>query len=442
MKISVLGTGYVGLSTGVCLAEIGHFVTCIDINQHKIGQLCQGKSPIYEPFLENLLLKNADEGRLKFTSSYLNGLEGTDIIILAVGTPQSEDGSADLSYIMKCAKDIAPHLTDGVTVVIKSTVPVGTNELVEKIIMSHCNNDITINMASNPEFLRQGSAINDTLHPDRIIIGANSKKVADKIEEMYLPLKAPIIKTSIRSAELIKYASNAFLATKISYINQIANLCEMVGADVNDIALGMGTDKRIGLSFLQAGIGYGGSCFPKDVKALHLTAEKHGIQFSLLKETMRINDEQQELLVKKAKKRFGSLKSKKIALFGLSFKPNTDDMREAPSIKIVRLLSNEGANVVAYDPVATHNAREVLGNMISYANSPEEAILDADAVFIVTDWDEFKHLNITNILKKMRCPIIFDGRNCLDESMLHLLEIGEYYPVGRPSVIFSNQKSD
>ncbi|MBS4199356.1 UDP-glucose/GDP-mannose dehydrogenase family protein [Bacillus sp. FJAT-49732] len=440
MKISILGTGYVGLSTGVCMAEIGHYVTCIDINQQKINQLRQGFSPIYEPNLENLLQKNTKAGRLTFTTSHQEGLDSAEIIIIAVGTPQGEDGSPDLSYIIQCAKDISPYLTDGAIVVIKSTVPVGTNENIQKIIMNRCNRESTIKMASNPEFLRQGTAINDTLHPDRIIIGANKKEVAEKVGEMYLPLNAPMIMTSIRSAEMIKYASNAFLATKLSYINEIANLCEKVGADVTDIAVGMGADKRIGESFLQAGIGYGGSCFPKDVKALELTANQHGIHFSMLKETMRINNEQQVILVTKAKKRFGHLRARKIALLGLSFKPNTDDMRDAPSIKIAKSLANEGAEVIAYDPVANSNARKILGNTINYASSVEDAAIDADAIFIVTDWDEIKHLDV-NILKKMRWPIIFDGRNCLDENIINALDIVEYYPVGRPSIIHPHQQT-
>lgn len=435
MKISVLGTGYVGLSTGVCLAEIGHDVVCIDVDQKKIETLKQGKSPIYEPGLEDLLSRNYDAGRLRFTTSHQEGISKAEIIIIAVGTPQSEDGRADLSFLEQAAKDLAEHIARDTIVVIKSTVPVGTNEYFEQLLADHLKKKVEIQMVSNPEFLRQGSAIMDTMEADRIIIGTEHKEAAEKIKEMYRPLNVPFLLTNVKSAEVIKYASNAFLATKISFINEIANLCEAVGADVEDVAIGMGKDKRIGMAFLNAGIGYGGSCFPKDVKALLHSSRQHGIPFSLLEETIAINDHQHQLLVKKAIKRLGDLKGKKIAMLGLAFKPETDDMREAPSIKMVNALTELGAEVTAYDPVAQVNASKVIGNKIKYAASAIEAAAHADALFIVTEWKEFQQLNLPNLVKCMKQPVIFDGRNCLAEESIRACEKIEYYPVGRQTIV-------
>ncbi|TKI86821.1 UDP-glucose dehydrogenase family protein [Bacillus mycoides] len=434
MKITILGTGYVGLSTGICLSEIGHSVICIDTDEQKIKSLNQGISPIYEPGLEILLTQNAAAGRLLFTTSHREALNGAEIIIIAVGTPQIEDGRADLSYLEQAAKDIAANLVQNAVIVLKSTVPVGTNELIKKIMVDICNENVTLEMVSNPEFLRQGSAIMDTLKPDRIIIGSENEEVAKKVQEMYLPLNAPFLLTSIKSAEMIKYASNAYLATKISFINEIANLCEVIGADVKDVVKGMGKDKRIGEAFLQPGIGYGGSCFPKDVKALLHTAKLHGIPFSLLKETVAINDFQQELLVTKAINRLKDLKGKKITILGLAFKPETDDMREAPSIKIAHLLVKLGAEVVAYDPAAIDNAKKILGDTIKFATSILEATVDADAIFIVTEWNEFRCLELEELIKIMRQPIIFDGRNCIEENLIRACKKIEYYPIGRPAI--------
>lgn len=435
MKIAVLGTGYVGLSTGVCLSEIGHNIICIDTDEQKIKSLRQGISPIYEPGLENLLIQNAAAGRLLFTTSHREALNGAEIIIIAVGTPQMEDGGADLSYIVQAAKDIAANLVQSSVVVIKSTVPVGTNDFIKSIIEEHCNESVTFNMVSNPEFLRQGSAVMDTMQADRIIIGSEDDEAAKKVQEMYRPLNVPFILTSIRSAEMIKYASNAFLATKISFINEVANLCGVVGADVKDVAKGMGKDKRIGEAFLQPGIGYGGSCFPKDVKALLHTANLNGVHFSLLKETVAINDFQQELLVTKAINRFGDLKGKKVAMLGLAFKPETDDMRESPSIKIARSLTKLGAEVVAYDPVAVDNAKKILGDTIRFASTVREAAVNADAVFIVTEWKEFRLLDLKTLMTTMRRPIVFDGRNCLEEDRIRACKKIEYYPIGRPAIV-------
>jgi UDPglucose 6-dehydrogenase len=433
MKIAVLGTGYVGLSTGVCLSQIGHHVTCIDINEQKINQLLQGISPIYEPGLEDLLTANMGAGRLHFTTSLSEALADIEIIVVAVGTPQGDDGAADLSYLVQAAKDLSAYITRDTIVVIKSTVPVGTNDFVRKMIEDQCG--FPVKMVSNPEFLRQGSAIEDTLKADRIIIGSENREAAGKIRDMYQPLNVPVILTSTRSAEMIKYASNAFLATKISYINEIANLCEAVGADVTDVARGMGQDKRIGEAFLNAGIGYGGSCFPKDVKALLHTAGLNGVEFPLLKETIAINEYQRKLLVAKAVRRFGGLKGKKIALLGLAFKPETDDMREAPSIPISEALTAFGAEVVAYDPVATENARKIIGDKIRYAGSIDEAIFEADAVFILTEWNEIKGLDVAKMVEKMKEAIIFDGRNCLSEEKIRTCSSVEYYPIGKPPII-------
>jgi len=435
MKVAVFGTGYVGLSTGVCLAEIGHEVVCIDVDERKIDLLKEGKSPIYEPRLEELLIKNSIEGRLAFTASHQQGLREAEIIIIAVGTPQSDDGQADLSFLEQAAKDLARHIVQDGIVVVKSTVPVGTNEYLKQLLLGQLKNNIEIKMVSNPEFLRQGSAIQDTLKADRIIIGSDDEGASEKIRKMYRPLNVPFLLTDVKSAEMIKYASNAFLATKISFINGIANLCEATGADVEDVAEGMGYDKRIGLAFLKAGIGYGGSCFPKDVKALLHTSRQLGIPFTLLEETIAINDQQQKLLVDKAMKRFGELKGKKIAMLGLSFKPNTDDMREAPSIKIAQALSAFGAEVAACDPVAANNARKVIGDAITYMDSAMEAAKGADALFIVTEWEEFRQLEFEALVAVMKQPIIFDGRNCLDEAGLKACGTIEYYPVGRPAVI-------
>lgn len=435
MKIAILGTGYVGLSTGVCLSEIGHNVVCIDTDVQKIKRLNKGDSPIYEPGLNNLLTQNTTAGRLQFTTSHREGLNGAEIIIIAVGTPQREDGGANLSYLEQAAKDIAANLVRSAVIIVKSTVPVGTTELIEKILLERCKDRVKFEIVSSPEFLRQGSAIRDTLKPDRIIIGSKNEEAAKKVQEMYQPLNAPFLLTNIKSAEMIKYASNAFLATKISFINEVSNLCEVVGANVEDVAKGMGKDKRIGEDFLKPGIGYGGSCFPKDVKALLHTAKLNGVDLSLLKETIAINDVQQELLVKKARNRLTDLKGKKITMLGLAFKPETDDMREAPSIKIARVLTKLGAEVIAYDPVATDNAKNILGDTIKYESSVYRATWGADAIFIVTEWNEFRHLDLDVLMQIMKQPIIFDGRNCLEESRIRTCKTIEYYPMGKPAIL-------
>lgn len=435
MKITVIGTGYVGLSTGVCLSEIGHHVTCMDVDEKKINLLRQGISPIYEPGLDQLITKNTTSGNLLFTTSHQEGLKNAEIIIISVGTPQKDNGAADLSYLIQAAKDISTNLDHDAIIILKSTVPVGTNDYLKNIFQEYARKEITLEMASNPEFLRQGSAVKDTMQADRIVIGTDKEEVASIIEKMYSPLQVPILKTTIKSAEMIKYASNAFLATKISFINEIANLCEAVDADVMAVSQGMGMDNRIGEAFLQPGIGYGGSCFPKDVKALLHTAKLNGMDFALLQDTININENQQKRLVTKALQRFGNLKGKKIALLGLSFKPETDDMREAPSIKIAQLLNNHGAKVFAYDPVASSNAKKVIGDTIYYVDSVKDAIQKADALFIVTEWKEFKELDLVKVTSSMKQPIIFDGRNCFEENQIKACKKIEYYPIGKPETI-------
>lgn len=435
MRVAILGTGYVGLSTGVCLADIGHLVTCIDIDEGKIHKLKQGISPIYEPGMEELLQKNIAANRLFFTNSLKEGIAGSEVVIIAVGTPESDDGSADLSALEHAAIDLAKQLERDTIIVLKSTVPVGTNDRIERLMKRYLRPAVSIAMISNPEFLREGSAVRDTMQGDRIVIGYRDDKAAQIVAAMYAPLQIPILYTSIRSAEMIKYVSNAFLATKISFINEIAALCEKVGADIIDVARGMGMDGRIGPQFLQAGIGYGGSCFPKDVQALVATSKENEMEFALLQETMAINRRQRERFVTKIKQRFGyDLHDKKLAMLGLAFKPNTDDIRESPALPIARELVNAGATVHVYDPIAMENTRKALGTLVQYADTIWEAVSGADAVLIITDWQEFIDLDWEKVLPIMKEPIIFDGRNCLAVEQLTTVNRYEYYPVGRPDI--------
>jgi UDPglucose 6-dehydrogenase len=433
MKITVVGTGYVGLVTGVCLSDIGHEVTCIDVDENKVSRMANGLSPIYEPGLEDIMKRNIEDGRLRFTTNHQDGFENTDVIYIAVGTPQKKDGKANLLYIERVAQDIAENISKNVIVVTKSTVPVGTNEYIKSIILKNLDSNLQIDIVSNPEFLREGSAVYDTFHGDRIIIGAENEISAKVIEDINKPFGIPIYKTDIRSAEMIKYASNAFLATKISFINEISNICEKLDANIEDVAYGMGLDQRIGSQFLNAGIGYGGSCFPKDTNALVQIAGNVEHDFELLKSVIKVNNNQQHLLVEKAKERFGTLVDKQIAILGLAFKPNTDDMREAPSIVITEKLINEGAKVIAYDPVATENARVNLPNKVDYANSIEQAISNAETVFILTDWEEIKLFNLEKFSELMKIPVVFDGRNCFDLETIQKHNI-EYHSIGRPVI--------
>ncbi|OAS88179.1 MULTISPECIES: UDP-glucose dehydrogenase family protein [Metabacillus] len=433
MKIAVVGTGYVGLVTGTCLSEIGHTVMCIDIDQNKVNKMREGISPIYEPGLDELMIKNIEEKRLFFTTNHSEGFENVDVIYIAVGTPEREDGSANLSFVEQVAKDIASHIEKDVIVVTKSTVPVGTNDWIKSVIQNNLVNNVKVDIVSNPEFLREGAAIYDSFNGDRIVVGAENVTAANTIGELNKPFGIPVFKTDIRSAEMIKYAANAFLATKISFINEISNICEKVGANVEDVANGMGQDNRIGSQFLNAGIGYGGSCFPKDTKALVQIAGNVDYEFELLKGVIHVNQKQQEILLNKLDDRFDSLEGKKIAVLGLAFKPNTDDMREAASIVITKYLIEKGANVVAYDPVAMENAKKILDLNVNYASNTIEALKDADVALILTEWNEFKDLEIGSFEKNMKLPVIFDGRNCYDPKIVENFHV-EYHSMGRPSI--------
>lgn len=431
MNIAVVGTGYVGLVTGVSLSEIGHKVTCIDIDQSKVEKMRQGFSPIYEPGLSELMKKNIADDRLFFTTDHQQGFKEADVIYIAVGTPENSDGSANLMFIEQVAKDIAHNINQDTIVVTKSTVPVGTNAKIKQIIEEELINKVKVDIVSNPEFLKEGSAIYDSFNGDRIVIGAENDEASAVIEKVNEPFGVPVYKTDIKSAEMIKYASNAFLATKISFINEISNICELLGANIEDVAKGMGLDQRIGSQFLKAGIGYGGSCFPKDTKALIQIAGNVNYDFELLKGVVNVNKKQQGLLIQKLFDRMPSIKGKRIAVLGLAFKPNTDDMREAASIIITDELIKQGAEVVAYDPIATKNAKSVLKAEVTYTSSPEEAINNSDAVLIVTEWDEIKGIN-PEAFKTMIYPLVIDGRNCfnLDEMKNHFIE---YHSVGRPT---------
>jgi UDPglucose 6-dehydrogenase len=436
VRISVAGTGYVGLVTGVCLAEIGHKVTCVDIDVKKVALLNKGVSPIYEPGLEELMKKNVQTGRLAFTADSSSAYGESEIIFIAVGTPENEDGSANLTYVEAAAVQIAEQIQNDVIIVVKSTVPVGTNEHILEIVNQHKLPSIHAEVASNPEFLREGSAIHDTFHGDRIVIGSRSVIAGDTLEEIYRPLGIPVVRTDIRSAEMIKYAANAFLATKISFINEIANICEKLGADIEDVAEGIGKDARIGSQFLKAGIGYGGSCFPKDTKALVQLAGNVQHKFDLLNSVITVNNRQPLKLIKSAKKHLGSLEGKKIALLGLAFKPNTDDVREAASLVIAKELVKKGAVVTGYDPIALNEARKVLKESITYSDNLAEAITNADAAFIVTEWDEVRTVPMNIYLEKMNTPILIDGRN-----IYQLRDIPEwmtYVSVGRKEMIKTN----
>lgn len=431
MKIAVIGTGYVGLVTGVALSEIGHAVTCIDVDPSKVKRLSKGIPTIYEPGLEELIKKNISSGNLCFTSEHQNGLPDAEVVYIAVGTPQRADGAANLDYVEQAALDIAANIKRDIIVVIKSTVPVGTNFHIKNLINQHTTNGVQVKIASNPEFLREGSAVKDTFHGDRIVIGAEDTETAEVLEQINKPFETPIVKTDISSAEMIKYSSNAFLATKISFINEIANLCESMDANVEEVAKGMGLDHRIGPDFLKAGIGYGGSCFPKDTNALVQLAGNANHEFNLLKSVIEVNNNQQVLLLDKIMNRFGNIQGKRVAVLGLAFKPNTDDLRESPALVMIPKLVSLGANVIAYDPIAVDNAKKQLGTEIIYTDSLDVALKNADFTVIITDWPEVKNADLSIYHKLMKEPIVFDGRNCysLDEVKQATIE---YYSIGRP----------
>ena len=435
MKIAVVGTGYVGLVTGTCFAETGNHVTCVDINEEKVKQMQAGIIPIYEPGLEDLFKRNTEEGRLDFTTSLQEGIAGAKVIFLALPTPPGADGSADLKYILQVADDLGPLLSEYAVIIDKSTVPVGTSEKVHSAIAKKAKVDFDV--VSNPEFLREGVAVEDFMKPDRVVIGTQSERAKDLMSRLYAPLVRqgnPIIFMDERSAELTKYAANAFLATKITFMNEIANLCELVGANVDEVRKGIGTDSRIGKRFLFAGIGYGGSCFPKDVQALAKTSTENDYEFKILDSVMKVNENQKTKLIPQIQKHFkGDLQGKKIAMWGLAFKPYTDDIREAPSLYNIDALLGLGASVSAYDPEAMGHVKNILGDKITFTKNPYEALEGADALFIVTEWPQFRTPDFDRMDSLLKNKVIFDGRNLYE--LNQMAELGyTYYSIGRQTI--------
>jgi len=418
LDLAVIGTGYVGLVTGACLSDVGHNVTCVDIDESKIEKLNQGISPIYEPGIEELIEKNAKAGRLSFTTDFANAVKKSKVIFIAVGTPPKDNGEADLSYVENVARGIAEAATETKIVVEKSTVPVETGEKIKQVLEHYNPHNVKFEVVSNPEFLREGSAIEDFSNPDRVVIGTDSEDARNTMREIYKPLTENILFTDIRSAEIIKHASNSFLATKISFINAVANVCEKTGANIEHVAKGMGLDNRIGKSFLNAGIGYGGFCFPKDVDAFVRLSEKNGYDFAILKEVQNVNRAQRVAFVKKIESSMWILKGKKVAVLGLAFKPNTDDMRFAPSIDIINNLLLEGASVSAYDPQARENAKEIFGDKIELCDSIYETLKDAEALILLTEWKEFGEIDFEKVKELMKGKFVIDGRNFFDEAKL------------------------
>lgn len=436
MKITIVGTGYVGLVSGTCFAEVGIDVTCVDVNQSKIENLKNGISPIYEPGLDIMIARNVEKNRLMFTTDLSSCVNDSDVIFIAVGTPPDEDGSADLKYVLEVAHTIGQHMNRHLLVATKSTVPVGTAHKVRNAIQKELDIrklHINFDVASNPEFLKEGDAINDFMKPDRIVVGVESAIAEEIMTKLYKPFTLnghPVIFMDVPSSEMTKYAANSLLATKISFINDLANLCEIVGADVNMVRKGIGSDTRIGNKFLYPGIGYGGSCFPKDVKALIKTADKNGYPMRILKAVEDVNDDQKLILFSKLKKYYaGKLKGMTIALWGLSFKPQTDDMREAPSLVLIEKLLKAGCKVKAYDPVAMDETKRRLGDAVILCKDPYEAVMDADALFLVTEWTEFRYPNWTVVKKLLKKPVVFDGRNIYDRQELQKLDF-DYYCIG------------
>jgi len=440
MKITMVGTGYVGLVTGSCFAEIGIDVTCVDIDQQKIENLKKGILPIYEPGLEELVKRNHEKERLKFSTELAKNLDGVDVVFGAVGTPPDEDGSADLKYVLGVAREVGQNMNDYLLMVTKSTVPVGTAEKVRAAIQEELDRrgvNIPFDVASNPEFLKEGAAVDDFLKPDRIVVGIDTdraKKIMDRLYKPFTMNGHPVIFMDIISAEMTKYAANAMLATKISFMNDIANLCEIVNADVNSVRKGIGSDRRIGPYFIYPGTGYGGSCFPKDVKALIMTADKNGYDMEVLKAVENVNERQKSILFGKAMNYFGGdLKGKTFAIWGLAFKPQTDDMREAPSLVLIKKLLAAGAKVSAYDPVALKETERILGDAIQLVDDQYETLIDADGLFVVTEWPEFKFPNLKIIDKLLKKKVIFDGRNIYNPE--DMTEAGfDYFGIGRSNV--------
>lgn len=417
MKVTVVGTGYVGLVTGTCLAEVGIDVVCVDIDQKKIDNLKEGILPIYEPGLEPMVLRNFKKGRLAFSTNLPEAIKGADAAFIAVGTPPGEDGSADLQYVLAVAREIGENMNDYGVIITKSTVPVGTAKKVKQALQEALEKrgaDISFDVASNPEFLKEGAAVQDFMKPDRIVVGVESERAQKVMEKLYHPFTLnghPVIFMDIPSAEMTKYAANSMLATKISFMNDIANLCEIMGANVNLVRKGIGSDPRIGHKFIYPGIGYGGSCFPKDVKALIRTARQNKYEMRILQAVEDVNEDQKAVLFYKVKKHFGDLKGRHFAIWGLSFKPNTDDMREAPSLVIIEKLLAEGATVSAYDPVAMEEARRDLGDKITYAEDEYQALDKADALLLLTEWSEFRVPDFEEMKARLNSPVVFDGRN-------------------------------
>ena len=410
MNIVVAGTGYVGLVTGVALANAGHCVTCVDVDQAKVELMRQGVSPIYEPGLEELMQENME--RLTFTTDYASAYRTAEVVFIGVGTPEKKDGSANLSYVFQVAHQIAENIENDCIVVVKSTVPIGTNDKVEKLIKDNLAHDVWVEVVSNPEFLSQGTAVPDTLHAARIVIGAESDRAKEIVRNVYENFHQPFVITNRRSAEMIKYASNDFLALKISYINEIANFCEIVGTNIEDVAKGMGYDPRIGNRFLHAGIGYGGSCFPKDTKALHWMSNYYERELKTIKAAIEINDSQKLKLIKKSKQYYDSLEGLTVAVLGLTFKPNTDDLREAPSLVNIPIMLDDGATVKAWDPVGVENYKKKYPDELQYCDTIEETLKDADICFIFTEWQEVKDLKPEDFKRLMKKAIVLDGRNC------------------------------
>ncbi len=427
-KVAVAGTGYVGLVAGVCFAEKGQNVICVDIDENKINKMKNGISPIYEQDLEELMQKNYKEGRLDYTTDYKKAYKDADFIFIGVGTPERKDGSANLDYVFNVAKQIAESIEKDCIVVVKSTVPIGTNDEVEQYIKENLKHNVNIEVASNPEFLAQGTAVRDTLHASRIVIGTESKCAEEKMLELYKNFNLPIVSTNRRSAEMIKYASNDFLALKISYMNDIANLCEVVGANVEDVAKGMSYDNRIGDKFLKAGCGYGGSCFPKDTKALHFLAQQGGYELKTVKAAIEVNKNQKLILLKKARNKFKTFKDINVAVLGLTFKPGTDDLREAPSLDNIAILLEEGAKIKAYDPIGEDNYKKIYPTEIEYVKTPQEALKQADICFIFTEWNQIKNVKPEEYAKLMKRPLVYDGRNLYNLSDMKDIE---YYSIGR-----------
>ncbi len=432
MNIAVAGTGYVGLVSGVCLASAGHDVRCVDIDEQKIAMMRAGKSPIYEQDLERLMAENRE--RLTFTTDAASAYRDADVVIIGVGTPEKKDGSANLSYVFEVVKAVAHAVERDCVVVVKSTVPIGTNDKVEALLKSELAHDVWVEVASNPEFLAQGTAVHDTLHASRIVLGVESERAEAVLREMYKGFEGvPVLVTNRRSAEMIKYASNDFLALKISYINEIANLCEALGADISDVTRGMGYDERIGDKFLRAGIGYGGSCFPKDTKALHWLSSYLDYELKTVKAALEVNEQQKLKLLKKSRRYYPNFEGLTVAVLGLAFKPGTDDLREAPSLQIVPVLLEDGAVVQAWDPVAEERFRALGHENVRYVKTPEEALQGADLCLILTEWPEVLALKPADFTSRMRSPVVLDGRNCYALWAMQGTGV-TYESIGRPRV--------